>query len=195
MQIPIATPAAIAELIKSAYVLSWGDYEACLNRIRVCLEMLLDALRIPRSALKAGRRNPLNLHRRIELAQGKGPSTKPFLMAAKYLGNAGSHSGGLTRRDAFDAFDLLEAIVTALYGEQKNVARLALKDRKKTVAHSNGKMANPVWAAARYVLHHHSLLQAFAQGFGDRARQRIGQAARRIGDDQLQRLFRPRRLN
>lgn len=92
--------------------------------------MLLDALRIPRSALKAGRRNPLTFHRRIELAQGKGPSTKPFLMAAKYLGNAGSHSGGRTRRDAFDAFDLLEAIVTALYGEQKNVTRLALKIKK-----------------------------------------------------------------
>lgn len=126
-QIPTAIPAAIAALIKSAFVLSWGDYEACLNRIRVCLEMLLDALRIPRSALKSGRRNPLTLHRRIELAQSKVPSTKPFLMAAKHLGNAGSHSDGLTRRDAFDAFDLLEAIVIALYGEQKNVTRLALK--------------------------------------------------------------------
>lgn len=126
-QIPTATPAAIAELIKSAFVLSWGDYEACLNRIRICLEMLLDAVRIPRSALKAGRRNPLTLHRRIELAQAKVLSTKPFLMAAKYLGNAGSHSGGLTRGEVFDAFDLLEAIVTALYGEQKKVTRLALK--------------------------------------------------------------------
>lgn len=125
--IPTATPASIADLIKSAFVLSWGDYEACLNRVRVCLEMLLDRLRIPRSAMKAGRRNPLTLHRRIELAQAKVPSTKPFLMAAKHLGNAGSHSGGLTRKDAFDALDLLEAIVTALYGEQKNVSRLALR--------------------------------------------------------------------
>lgn len=126
-KIPTATPAVIAELIKSAFVLSWGDYEACLNRIRVSLELLLDVLRIPRSVLKASRRNPLRLHRRIELAQAKVPSTKPFLMAAKHLGNAGSHSGGLTRQDAFDAFDLLEAIVNALYGEQKNVTRLALK--------------------------------------------------------------------
>lgn len=125
--IPVATPIAIAELIKSAFVLSWGDYDACLNRIRVCLEMLLDALRIPRSASKAGKRNPLTLHRRIELAQAKVPATKPFLMAAKHLGNAGSHRGGITRRDAFDAFDLLEAIVNALYGEQKTVARLASK--------------------------------------------------------------------
>lgn len=125
--IPTATPTAIVELIKSAFVLSWGDYEACLNRIRVCLEVLLDGLRIPRSVIKAGRRNQLTLHRRIELAQAKIPSTKPFLMAAKHLGNAGSHRGRLIRRDAFDAFDLLEAIVTALYGEQKNVTRLALK--------------------------------------------------------------------
>ena len=125
--IPVATPVAIVELIESAFVLSWGDYEACLNRIRASLEMLLDGLRIPRSATKAGKRNPLTLHRRIEMAQIKAPSTKPFLMAAKHLGNAGSHRGGLTRRDAFDAFDLLEAIVNALYGEQKNITRLALK--------------------------------------------------------------------
>jgi hypothetical protein len=125
--IPNATPASIADLIKSAFVLSWGDYEACINRVRVCLEMILDGLRIPRFAMKAGRRNPLTLHRRIELAQAKAPTTKPFLMAAKHLGNAGSHSGSLMRRDAFDALDLLEAVVTALYGEQKNVSRLALK--------------------------------------------------------------------
>ena len=96
----------------------------------MCLEMLLDGLRIPRSAIKAGRRNILTLHRRIELAQDKAPSTKPlkhFLMAAKHLGNAGSHNDGFTRRDAFDAVDLLEAIVVALYGEQKNVSRLALR--------------------------------------------------------------------
>lgn len=126
--IPTATPASIADLIKSAFVLSWGDYEACLNRVRMCLEMLLDGLRIPRSAMsKKGQRKPLNLHQRIERAQAKVPSTNPFLMAAKHLGNAGSHSGGLTRSDAFDALDLLETIVTAIYGEQKNVSRLALR--------------------------------------------------------------------
>ena len=125
--LPSATPAPVARLIESAFVLSWGDYEACLNRVRVCLEVLLDSLHIPRSATKAGRRNALTLHRRIELAQAKIPSTRPFLMAAKHLGNAGSHHGGLTRAYAFDALDLLEAVVTALYGEHKNVNRLALK--------------------------------------------------------------------
>jgi hypothetical protein len=123
--IPLGTPVGIVELIKSAFVLSWGDFEACLNRIRMCLEMLLNELRIPRYAIKANRRNLLTLHRRIELAQAKVPSTKPFLMAAKYLGNVGSHQRGLTRQDVFDAFDLLEAIVTAIYGKQKNVSTLA----------------------------------------------------------------------
>ena len=125
--LPAAIPAPIAKLIESAFALSWGDYEACLNRVRVCLEVLLDGLRIPRSTQKAGRRNTLTLHRRVELAQAKVPITKPYLMAAKHLGNAGSHHGELTRADAFDILDLLEAVVTALYGEHKTVNRLALK--------------------------------------------------------------------
>jgi len=48
-------------------------------------------------------------------------------MAAKHLGNAGSHYGKLTRADAFDILDLLEAVVTALYGEHKTVNRIASK--------------------------------------------------------------------
>jgi hypothetical protein len=120
-------PAPIVDLIKSAFVLSWGDYEACLNRVRTCLEMLLDTLQIPRSTVKAGGRNRLTLHKRVELAQTKVPSLSPFLMAAKHLGNAGSHNRGLIRDDVFDALDLLEVVVMALYGEQKKVSRLALK--------------------------------------------------------------------
>lgn len=151
--IPTATPAPIVELAKSAFVLSWGDYEACLNRIRLCVEMLLDGLRIPRFATKPGKRNRLKLHQRIELAQAKVPSTKPFLMAAKHLGNAGSHEGGLTRSDAFDAFDLLEAIVTALHGEQKKVIRLAsriVKNRgplKRKMVNPKLKAKNPLVGA------------------------------------------------
>jgi len=65
--LPAAIPAPVAKLIESAFALSWGDYEACLNRVRVCLELLLDGLHIPRSAQKAGRKNTLTLHRRVEL--------------------------------------------------------------------------------------------------------------------------------
>lgn len=32
---------------------------------------------------------------------------------------------GLTREEVFDALELLEAVVMALYGEQKNVSSLA----------------------------------------------------------------------
>lgn len=129
--IPATTPAAVASLIESAFVLSWGEYEACLNRIRTCLELILDGLRIKRFIIsRKGRRARLSLDKRIELAEIKVPSTTPFFMAIKHLGNAGSHSGGLTREDAFDALDLLEAVVTTLYGHQKKVNRLAQKIEK-----------------------------------------------------------------
>ncbi len=129
--IPPATPEHLASVIKSAFILSWGNYEACLNGVRLCLEILLDFMRIPRSTTKAGKRNPLTLHRRVELAQANVPATKPYLMAVKHLGNAGSHTSGLDRNDVFDCFDLLDAVVTGLYSEQKRVVSLAGKIVKK----------------------------------------------------------------
>lgn len=91
-QIPTATPALIVDLIRSAFVLSWGDYEACINRVRTCMERLLDSIKIRRFSINKGKRNRLTLHDRILSAQNKVPSAKPFLMAAKHLGNPGSHS-------------------------------------------------------------------------------------------------------
>jgi hypothetical protein len=123
--IPTAAPAKLQMNIRSAFVLSWGDYDACLNRVRLCLETLLDLVSIPRSSGKGGTRQPLNLHRRIEMAHSRFPGMKPFLMAAKHLGNAGSHLSGLKKDDVFDCFDLLEAVVIGIYGDHKRVARLA----------------------------------------------------------------------
>ena len=128
--IPAVTPAAITSLIESAFVLSWGDYEACLNRVRMCLESILDEQRVNRFAIRKGERKPIILHERIGLANIKLPATKPYLMAVKHLGNAGSHRGGLVREDVFDALDLLEAIVTTLYGQQKKINQLAQKIEK-----------------------------------------------------------------
>lgn len=125
--VPVRTPVNLRSQIESAFVLSWGDYEACLNRVRLCLEILLDLLKIPRSSTKNGRRTGLTLHRRVELAQVKVPAVEPFLMATKHLGNAGSHSIGLNRDDVFDALELLEAVVFGVYGNQQNIISLAKK--------------------------------------------------------------------
>jgi Domain of unknown function (DUF4145) len=129
--IPIGAPPKVAKLLKSAFSLSWSDYEACLNRLRVCIELILDERKIKRSSLKAGKRKPLNLHQRIELTETKIPKTKPFLMAMKYLGNAGSHAVGLKKDVVFDAFDLMLMLTTELYGGQRKVNLLARRIVKK----------------------------------------------------------------
>ena len=123
--IPVRAPIKLRSQIESAFVLSWGDYDACLNRLRLCLETLLDLLKVPRSLTRKGKRNKLTLHRRVELAQNKIPAVRPFLMASKHLGDAGSHTIGLTRADVFDAFELLEAVVLGVYDNQKDIMSLA----------------------------------------------------------------------
>jgi hypothetical protein len=124
-QIPTTTPPGIVHLAKSAFNLSWGDYEACLNRIRSCLELLLNELRIPRYRRKPGKRTLHTLHKRIELSQAKASLLNPLIMAAKHLGNAGSHGRALSRNDVFDALDLLETITKTLFGGDKKVRHLA----------------------------------------------------------------------
>lgn len=125
--VPGDTPDGLRSQIRSAFVLSWGGYEACLNRVRVCLETLLDLLKVPGSSTKNRKCTPITLHRRVELAQNQVPAIKPFLMATKHLGNAGSHSIGLKREDVFDALELLEAVVVGVYGNQKRMTSLAKK--------------------------------------------------------------------
>ena len=127
--IPVATPSNLRRAIQSAFVLSWGEYEACVNRIRTSVEMVLDSLPIPRTRPNhGGHESFLNLYERIENVDEKFPhigAIKQHLQACRLLGNVGSHSNDVTKEDVFDALELLEAIVLVIYGEQARVTDLA----------------------------------------------------------------------
>jgi len=122
-------------MIRTAFVSSWGAYEAAANQIRVALELLLTERRIPRYTSKDGRRKVLTLHSRIDkfaaTSSAKTRHLGELMKAVKRLGNVGSHCsadgrGKLRKADVYDALDLLQYVVDELYSKPSTkMARLA----------------------------------------------------------------------
>lgn len=102
----------LAIAIEQSFDLYWLDEASCVNKIRVAIEMLLDAIEPPvprRSAdLKARR---LNLHERLVLLGETDEGLKKRLLAIKWLGNAGSHESDISRLDLLDAYIILEHVL------------------------------------------------------------------------------------
>jgi Domain of unknown function (DUF4145) len=118
--VPIAypdnTPKPIIDAIRRASTLVWPSYESAANQIRQAVECLMDDVGInPTNA--SGK--PIKLHDRIVQFQGTDRENGNVLLATKWLGNSGSHVGGMSRDAVLDAFDMLEFVLENRYGTTK----------------------------------------------------------------------------
>lgn len=86
---------------------------------------------------KRGKRETLSLHARIEKFKTKDAEAANYLLAIKWLGNAGSHSGldNVDDDDLLGGFELIEHVIERLYVRQE--ARL--KQIAKGLNHRKGK--------------------------------------------------------
>lgn len=118
ISIPPRCPDKVREQLKSAFVSSWGEYPAAANRIRVAAELLLDALRVPKTAVAKnyGRRR-LTLHDRINAIPIRYAPVKNSLLAIKWLGNHGTHEVDMSQQAVYDALDIFESVLEELYSE------------------------------------------------------------------------------
>lgn len=118
--IPISCPEQTPPLILSSVIkassLIWMSPESSANLIRQAVECLMDEVGIP-SVKSNG--NPIKLHDRILSFQASDPENGDVLLATKWLGNSGSHVGGLSRDDVMDAFDMIEFVLENRYGTTK----------------------------------------------------------------------------
>lgn len=125
IKLPEQCPEPIAKEVRVAFRLFWVDPPSCLNRIRVCVEMLLTELGVKQfDPPSNGKRRRLNLHERIEELRKKKPALGPLcdkLLAVKYLGNAGSHPGEIEADSVFDGFDILEHILHERFENRESV--------------------------------------------------------------------------
>jgi hypothetical protein len=83
----------------------------------MCVEQLLnrfDVSRYPRT----GKRLPLSLHSRIVDFGSKKPDVSEKLLAVKRIGNAGSHSGTLSKQDLLDGHKILHYSPKKLFADE-----------------------------------------------------------------------------
>lgn len=117
IQVPADCPDSVKAELKLAADAQWGDAGAAATHLRIAVERLLDARRIPKTKIsKKQQRVRLSLHERIEAFEKGRPEQGSALKAAKWLGNAGAHTGELSRDDIFDMFDIIEKVLDDIYG-------------------------------------------------------------------------------
>jgi hypothetical protein len=130
-------PEPVANHLRAAAGLLWADHDAAGNKIRQAVEVMLDDRKIKKFTIKPavaphskGSRKAINLHIRIEDYQNKNPDAAKHLMAIKWIGNAGSHSGdeGLTRDQILDALEIMEIVLNEVYvGHRAKIAKKVAK--------------------------------------------------------------------
>lgn len=61
----------------------------------------------------------LTLHARLLEFEKSDQVNGPILRAIKWIGNEGSHQGGVSREEVLDAFDMMELALVNLYDDAK----------------------------------------------------------------------------
>lgn len=126
---PKGCPADVRTVLEDSFALYWSSTAACAGRIRVALELLMDAAEV---ASESGTGKRLWLDDRIKLLAETEASIAANLMGIKLVGNAGSHEVVVCPVDLLDAFEILEHALSELIDKPgERIALLAqdLSDR------------------------------------------------------------------
>jgi hypothetical protein len=108
---PADTPKLVQAALQEAAGLLWQSAEGAANQVRQAVEYLMDEQGVTKSLPGAY----IPLHNRIKEFEVQDAKNAELLFAVKWLGNSGSHAGGLAREDVLDAFDFVEIVLDNLY--------------------------------------------------------------------------------
>jgi hypothetical protein len=134
IEISSQVPQDIKDLIIDSFKLFWLDINSCANKIRVCLEILMDKFKIKKIKVKNGKQNYLPLHERIEIFTKNDVFLKDILISIKLIGNYASHKEKITKNDLLDGYYLLEYALKKLYDDkEKEILHItkSINKRKK----------------------------------------------------------------
>jgi len=110
-------PKAVNNALYESFKLFFTDNEACANKIRTAVELLLDENGIEN---KKG----IRLNDRIIKFKKIDPKNGELLEAVKWIGNYGSHQDKIIRKDVLDGYELLKAVLDNLYDNESEKLRL-----------------------------------------------------------------------
>lgn len=136
-------PEAVRSQLISAFGHYWYDPDACGSAIRRCVEAMLNEARVVKTTINGkGKRVAIALHNRIEQhTKGRLLAAKDYLIAIKWVGNDTTHFNEKAKSgpELLDAFELLEAVLKAVYEDRgKELDKLA-----KAITKRKGKSPTP----------------------------------------------------
>lgn len=134
--IPNDTPANIKKILTESFSAYWQDRNASMNKVRTTIELILDDQVISQQKKsKSGKIVDMTLHERIEVFAKKFDEPGKSLMAAKMVGNIGSHQDqNISREIVLDVYECLLSCIEILYGGLNE----DLKRRREALIKSKG---------------------------------------------------------
>lgn len=100
-------PQPVQDALTKASQVIWVDPGAAGNRLRLAVELALDAVEIPRSGGSA--------HARIKLLHAKNAEAAKYLEAVKWIGNQATHEDSLSVSDVLEAARILHRALALLF--------------------------------------------------------------------------------
>jgi Domain of unknown function (DUF4145) len=136
-EVPIYCPDEVSSEITKSFAVFFADPASSANHLRTSIEELLTFLRIKRYERINGELRTISLHKRIKIYENTNKSIADKLLAIKWLGNAASHPGGLTRDDVLDAYEIMESTLTSLFltGQKRLEKLVKTVNRRKGPTH------------------------------------------------------------
>lgn len=124
-------PEGVCLELSYAFAHILGDAGAAANRLRTSVERLLDHLNVKKTTLIAvkgatqKKRIRISAHDRIIIFKKTNPEAADLLLAIKWLGNAGSHSGleGISREDVLIGMEIMEHVLDKRAATVKKLAK------------------------------------------------------------------------
>mgnify|MGYP003113117405 CR=1 FL=1 len=124
-------PQNISDQIKKSFSHYFNDQSASANALRTSLEFVINDLGIDKAKVnKKSKKVDLTLHARIEIFGKQNPELKPFLTAAKWIGNAGSHIGDIDKDGLLDGYELIYHCIDELYEKPEKLKKLSAKAKE-----------------------------------------------------------------
>ncbi|MCH7889118.1 MAG: DUF4145 domain-containing protein [Proteobacteria bacterium] len=125
---PTKCPGTVKEQIRKSFSVFHCDLGAAANHIRQCVEEILSHAGIESRNTKG---RFLGLERRIKLFANVDHENAERADALRWIGNFGSHPEALTKKDLFDAYEILEVLLEDIYvGQQRFVRQIVQQINK-----------------------------------------------------------------
>jgi len=127
--------------LKNSFSHYFSDLPSCANKIRICIEILMNELKVKKQVQKVNKRRKLSLHERILEFEKTNPKIAENLLAIKWIGNSASHSMmDLTQDDVLDAYEIMEFSLNILFSKKERyIGKMTKEINKRRAPRSKTK--------------------------------------------------------